>query len=78
MTDLATETKKLFDGEVDAVVRRIHDLADRVARVPDVIQGKGRNSEVAAQIHHELAWGVANLNADRLIRYGAEADKAVA
>jgi hypothetical protein len=54
-------------------LRRIADAFDRLAKDVD---STASYSRIAAQALHELTWGVANLNVERLINEGAGADVA--
>lgn len=59
------------------IARALRILAGRIEEyvVPEP-QTPGRFTDVAGLILHDVTWGVANLNLDRLVGIAGEADRA--
>lgn len=70
---------KFLRGGIDTIAGKLRELADRIDRTTYGIEhigqpGRANYGQVVVDVHHELAWGFANLNADNLIRYATDAD----
>lgn len=66
-------------NETAAGLRRLAERVERTAAdVPLVGTGPGRTTyaAIASDVVHEVTWGVANLNTERLVREAADADVA--
>lgn len=73
---------KFLTESIDKTVDGLRRLADRVeaeaTRVPKVGSGPGRGTyaAIAADVIHDITWGVANLQLERLCTEAAAADTA--
>lgn len=72
--------KFLREG-IQRVAANLRDLADEVERATYAVDhvgkpGRPNYGAAALEVHHALAWGFANLNADQIIRYATDADVA--
>lgn len=67
-----------YRDAVVTVADRLRDMADRVEREGLRIAGPGRSyGKAASSAIHELTWGVANANVERLVSDAADADEAL-
>lgn len=75
-------TTQWLDQEITNVVKRLRGLADDLDRLRQDIQRVGQDpgfsnyTDIVQQVHHELAWGFANLQAAKLIKHAARAEQA--
>jgi hypothetical protein len=72
--------RQRLERNVGSVVRRLHDLADRIAResingIERAVEGKATYAQVAAMVAHEVTWGVANTNLSNVIDAADSADQ---
>lgn len=78
----ATLTKR-YEDKLQSVVMALSELAREVARQgkaqPDTLNDDGQDDYLLAaeRALHALHWGIANLNADRLVSTAADAHSAV-
>jgi hypothetical protein len=65
--------------QIRNVAAKLRSLADEVERATYAVDHVGKPGRAsyglaAVEVHHALAWGFANLNADNMIRYATDAD----
>jgi hypothetical protein len=73
----------VYERHAEQIVNDLHGLAERIAREAKPyagpgITGTGRYTAAAEAVQHALTWGIANLNAYRLIEDAHHADRAEA
>jgi hypothetical protein len=79
---IATQTKR-YEDKLQAIADDLHEIGRRIAREGkphrDVINDDGQDDYMLAaeRALHALSWGLANLNADRLVSAAADAHSAV-
>lgn len=71
--------REMYDARVASVAQGLRDMADRIERAGKPIDRPSASgippcTYAAQQVHHELAWGIANLSADQLIGVAQQAD----
>ena len=70
---------RFLSERVATTVRLIHELADGIEReaglsLKDAVAGQGPYAQVAADVIHEITWGVADLHTEMMIRDASDAD----
>lgn len=73
---------RMYLEQVDAVTKRLRDLADEVERKGKDLRNTftndcGAHTYAAGQVVHAIAWGLANTHVDSLVKYAGSADAAV-
>lgn len=64
-------------GDISDRLRRLADTVDRECKALDRRDTPAAYATTTENILHEITWGVANLNAERLISKATRADDAV-
>lgn len=77
----ADAMREQYARKARQIVQGLRDIADRVEREADPTDrssydGTPRHTAAASRVHHELAWGIANLGSYHLIGSAERADAA--
>jgi hypothetical protein len=71
-------TAKQFAEQVERITNDLARLGAEVSRIALRRQGDEPFSDVASDIQHEVLWGLANMDLDRLTKLAARVDSAAA